>query len=128
MDVNGVSVIDVLGDAGYLKVKTVASETNLASPATAQNERGVVLAPAEAVAVDADAAATSFSLTQLPMPPSGDFFMAHFVSPTEFYLQTEDCVVAGQALQAKIDNHVAASKSLAESGRKPDAGFEYVMT
>ena len=121
-DVNGTSIVDFLGDAGYLKVKTSPSDTSLVNPTdqpTVSNESD------NSKDVEAKSATSppQTTLKELPFPSPGEFILTHFNSAVDFFLQNEDCVVAAVQLQSTVDAHVAASKSFAETRGKPEIGM-----
>ena len=164
-DVNGTSIVDCLGDAGYLKVKTSPSDTSLANPtdqppaatptdqpsaATPTNQPPVanpddqppaanltdqppatneskVMNDAEPVATVSSPTSPPQTLSELPFPSPGEFILTHFNSAADFFLQNEDGIVAMVQLQETVDAHVAASKSFAETGGKPDIGKDLFL-
>ena len=113
-DVNGNSIVDFLGDAGYLKARASPSDTALATS---------TLSTADIKAKPAvEASLPPPVLPELPFPASGNVVLSHFDSPAHFYLQDEDCIVAAVELQSAVDAQVAESQSFAETGLRPDVG------
>ena len=133
------SVIDCLGDAGYLKAKSASpSETVLASPTPATKPAAsqpvaaqdpAPSAPAEPTVPVALAAPAKdlavVELAEFPFPDRGEFLLSHFNTPGEFYLQNEDCIVAAVKLQTVVDTQVEKAQSFAESASKPEPGMVF---